>query len=682
MGGAAFGATGGNAVGDGSGDGNSVGFDTSNTGDPNLGFDPSIGSDLGMGFGGGGSGSSGGGQGPDTGPASVANTQVQAPIDIQAGGGLRAPGGGPATDQPQPQRYANASAALYGGPKPPGTVSDFSGKGGTPDVTPTMEPWAPQPNTNLTQPDSLNERFPADSSFNQRFPQPGAFAPSQPGGVTRSLNLIPPPAMPDGSQPYPQQTYPRSATGAPAPPPIPVPTPQPRPDIPQPPVTNAPMPQARPPGGDLSYATPPATPPASSPEAAATGQGGGQGAPGMGGQGQGSPLEQIINALFGQGSPLLHLIGRALGINLPPGFGIPGPGFNSPLNQTPGPGQFPAGTVGGRPPLSQFQPPGSPGSPPGLPRAPGSQPSALPRTRALNFSSDVASPDEAGGATGEGGDASQAGDATQYIRDHGGHPAGVGAPDLNPEFASRLAKAGRAYEQETGQKPNFGEMGRSNALQRQYYQQYRRTRQGLAAYPGTSRHERGLATDVPSGPFQTWLHRNAGRFGLEGLRSRADPFHFQAARNQPIGQSRPTASASPTGQRIEINPNNFEQTFANSPLAGQSDAIARAARANGVPPARMASIIAFETGRGQSHMLRAMNNPAGITRGGQYVSYPTIQEGIDAAGRAIGRVYQQTGGDIGAMARIYAPPGVRNDPYGTNRQWLGAVMRFEQSLGM
>lgn len=219
-------------------------------------------------------------------------------------------------------------------------------------------------------------------------------------------------------------------------------------------------------------------------------------------------------------------------------------------------------------------------------------------------------------------------------------------------------------------------MGRSHALQRQYYQQYRRTGQGLAARPGMSRHERGLATDVPSGPFQSWLHQNASRFGLEGLRSRADPFHFQMA-------GRPTTTGTaPAAQRTEINPDSYERTFAGTPLAGQSDAITRAAKANGVPPARMVSIIAEETGRGRSNMLRTMNNPAGITREGHYVSFPTLQEGIDAAARAIGRVYQQAGGDIGRMGHIYAPPGARNDPYGTNRQWPGAVTRFEQSLGM
>ena len=121
------------------------------------------------------------------------------------------------------------------------------------------------------------------------------------------------------------------------------------------------------------------------------------------------------------------------------------------------------------------------------------------------------------------------GGAVGWIQAHGGHSAGAGAPELNPVFASRLAAAGQAYERETGGKAVFGEMGRSGALQQQYYDEYRRTGLGLAAPRGTSRHEKGLATDVPNGPFQNWLHRNAARFGLQGLQNPKDPNHFQLA---------------------------------------------------------------------------------------------------------------------------------------------------------
>lgn len=116
-----------------------------------------------------------------------------------------------------------------------------------------------------------------------------------------------------------------------------------------------------------------------------------------------------------------------------------------------------------------------------------------------------------------------------WITQRGGHTAGIGAPQLNPQFAARLQAAGAAYEQETGQRAQFGETGRSREQQAKYYAEYRRTGQGLAAPPGSSRHERGLAVDIPDGPFQAWMHRNGARFGIQGLRDPNDPNHFQMA---------------------------------------------------------------------------------------------------------------------------------------------------------
>jgi hypothetical protein len=107
----------------------------------------------------------------------------------------------------------------------------------------------------------------------------------------------------------------------------------------------------------------------------------------------------------------------------------------------------------------------------------------------------------------------------------------VAAPQLQPEFASRLAAAGQAYERETGQKATFGETGRSRDVQARYYANFQRTGQGLAAPPGSSRHEIGQATDIPDGPFQNWMHRNAARFGIQGLRDPRDPNHFQLDRS-------------------------------------------------------------------------------------------------------------------------------------------------------
>lgn len=276
------------------------------------------------------------------------------------------------------------------------------------------------------------------------------------------------------------------------------------------------------------------------------------------------------------------------------------------------------------------------------------------------------------------------GEAQQFITDRGGHTAGTGAPNLNPEFASRLAAAGRAYEQETGQKAQFGETGRSREQQAKYYQEFKRTGQGRAAPPGQSRHEKGLATDIPTSPdggrFNNWMHRNASRFGLEGLRPDLnDPYHFQMSGRTPQGtqQSLRPASAPQQGGRFQ---NSYARTFANTPLANQYENVVRVAQANGVPPERMAAIMAEETGRGTSRILRENNNPAGLAGRGGYLKFPTLEAGIEAAGRTIGRIYQQTGGNLLGMGRIYAPPGAGNDPRRTNWQWPGAVRQFEQGF--
>ncbi|HEX8837689.1 MAG TPA: glucosaminidase domain-containing protein [Candidatus Acidoferrum sp.] len=434
--------------------------------------------------------------------------------------------------------------------------------------------------------------------------------------------------------------------------------------------------EAAPPGGGTPPATPPATspaPPVTPPTGTTPPQAPGNitglpypsgntpatpatptttSAPGTGGMG--GPLEQLVGQFIhmllgglggrgGIGSMLEQMIDRALGIN--PQRMFPqyyGGGFNPPA-PAPGSGYFPAGTTGGRA-ISPGSQPGAPTLPwPGPPGSQGNPPSAL-------------RPDE-------------------FISSRGGHTAGTNAPNLNPEFASRLARAGQAYEQETGEKAQFGETGRGHDLQAQYYRDYRSGGGGLAAPPGTSRHERGLATDIPNGRFQDWMHRNASRFGLEGLRDPRDPAHFQMAGNAP---ARLEAQQTVSG---DLDPSKFERNFSGSPLAGQSNNIARVARANGVPPKLMASIIAFETGRGRSRLLREGNNPAGITgSGGGYQRYPTIEDGLEAAGRNIGRNWQRAGGSIARLAQIYAPVGARNDPRGTNREWPSAVMRFMQSF--
>jgi hypothetical protein len=157
----------------------------------------------------------------------------------------------------------------------------------------------------------------------------------------------------------------------------------------------------------------------------------------------------------------------------------------------------------------------------------------------------------------------------EFLRSRGGHDArDSNEPGgIHPEMAARLAAAGRAYEAATGKRANYGEMFRDRARQAKYYQNYISGGGGLAAFPGTSRHEQGQATDVPRGGFRDWLAGgNADPYGLEFLKGRAyqqDPVHVQmnrdyrgapyAGRDQPGGASPVTpGGASPvTHDQIE-----------------------------------------------------------------------------------------------------------------------------------
>ena len=161
-------------------------------------------------------------------------------------------------------------------------------------------------------------------------------------------------------------------------------------------------------------------------------------------------------------------------------------------------------------------------------------PQAPKDTQQNNFDlSDTQYPVKRGGGPGmpiPGVQGPQAG-VLGWINSRGGHTMGVGAPPMQPEFAARVAAAGRAYEAETGQRAVFDETGRSHEYQGELRRRYEAGTGGLAARPYESRHEIGQGIDIPHGPFQEWMHRNARRFGLQGLNDPRDTNHFQLDRS-------------------------------------------------------------------------------------------------------------------------------------------------------
>jgi len=123
---------------------------------------------------------------------------------------------------------------------------------------------------------------------------------------------------------------------------------------------------------------------------------------------------------------------------------------------------------------------------------------------------------------------------------------------LSGDMAVRITAAAQDWEALTGGRASFASARRSSERQAQLYANYLLTTGqgdsytyngvvyrgdpsepvGLAAPPGSSRHESGDAVDINSGPFLEWLHANAGAYGLEFLTGdafRDDPGHVQLA---------------------------------------------------------------------------------------------------------------------------------------------------------
>lgn len=130
-----------------------------------------------------------------------------------------------------------------------------------------------------------------------------------------------------------------------------------------------------------------------------------------------------------------------------------------------------------------------------------------------------------------------------FLASRGG--GSVHADKLDSGFAEKMAKAIQAAETATGSKVNITEGYRDPQTQAQYYSDYvgkpityeGRTYQPnpaklgrLAAPPGRSKHQKGLAVDISDGPAREWLIKNAPNFGIESLFAKIgkDKPHFQS----------------------------------------------------------------------------------------------------------------------------------------------------------
>lgn len=88
--------------------------------------------------------------------------------------------------------------------------------------------------------------------------------------------------------------------------------------------------------------------------------------------------------------------------------------------------------------------------------------------------------------------------------------------------------------------------------------------------------------------------------------------------------------------------NQFNSKF-QGVLAGKGKEIAAAAEKYGIDPKLFASIIALETGWGTSSLIRNNNNPGGMRGSGDWMSFGSLSEGLDAMARNLKNNYYNQG---------------------------------------
>ncbi|MEE1282785.1 MAG: glucosaminidase domain-containing protein [Acutalibacteraceae bacterium] len=93
------------------------------------------------------------------------------------------------------------------------------------------------------------------------------------------------------------------------------------------------------------------------------------------------------------------------------------------------------------------------------------------------------------------------------------------------------------------------------------------------------------------------------------------------------------------------------------------------------------SISKWETGNFTSNLYFNKNNVGGMYCNGSFLSYATLDEGIEAYVSNLKRLYFDMGLDtLEEIQKKYCPIGAKNDPKGLNKNWLGGVTKIYNSL--
>ena len=93
------------------------------------------------------------------------------------------------------------------------------------------------------------------------------------------------------------------------------------------------------------------------------------------------------------------------------------------------------------------------------------------------------------------------------------------------------------------------------------------------------------------------------------------------------------------------------------------------------------SISKWETGNFTSNLYFNKNNVGGMYCNGSFLSYATLDEGIEAYVSNLKKLYFDMGLDtLEEIQKKYCPIGAKNDPNGLNKNWLGGVAKIYNSL--
>lgn len=143
---------------------------------------------------------------------------------------------------------------------------------------------------------------------------------------------------------------------------------------------------------------------------------------------------------------------------------------------------------------------------------------------------------------------------------------------------------------------------------------------------------------------------------------------------------RETAPASPPGSGQL--PANFSEKLPK-PLRHLADKFQQAGKKYKIDPRFLAAISMLETGKGTSNAFRNKNNAMGVSNSRGPIRFKDPAESIERMARSLSnpKGYYRNARSISQIGRIYAPPGARNDPHGTNGYWPSGVSKYFRALG-